>query len=464
MTGGIARRCAWANLWLVAALSCTIAVATFWPGHLDTDSVHQLEVARMNVEEAWPPPLLSKAWRVLDRIEPGAGGMLIFQNAMFFAGVALLVGAALGPGWAFLVPAIGFFPPILALLNTIYRDTQMGCAFALAFGLLAWAELRAARWPLFCAPVLLLYAVGVRYNAMLAALPAYLWWGGLARRAWFSGRRAAAGRFAGVALMVLSQGAVLAWFSGAIRRGAYEQVGVTEHDLAAISLDTGKNLFPETMVRRGVSLEVLRRNFRTDSADLLSWGPDASSFRPANPGDSAMLQRCWLAAIAAHPLAYLRHRLGMLARQLGAPRTAFFMNDMSWMSPGFVPLKVALGVNEAPGPADRLAMRFLMLWPGTLLFRGWIYLCIAIVALAFPAVRAGPTFTPCRALAWSSILMAAPLLFIDPSAEFRYVWWCVIAGLLLPVTVASGWLGGKARIPATNATSASSDASTGHHT
>ena len=173
------------NIALVAFLTGLCVLITFWSGHLDTDSCNQLDIARRQQYPFWPPPMMSWVWGALDAVRPGPVGMWFLQTGMFFAGLGFFIAAVGNFRWAFLIPLIGFFPPVLAVLTTIYKDTQMGAALLLAVGLLAFSERQAAAWPLLIVPIILTYAIGVRYNAIFSTIPLFLWWGWRARELWF---------------------------------------------------------------------------------------------------------------------------------------------------------------------------------------------------------------------------------------------------------------------------------------
>jgi len=95
---------------------------------MDADAVAQLSEARAHILPDWYPPLMSALWGVFDRVIPGPFSMLLLQNLMFWAGLAIIFSLSGRPATvtAAAVLLIGLFPPVFSALGTIWKDVAMG--------------------------------------------------------------------------------------------------------------------------------------------------------------------------------------------------------------------------------------------------------------------------------------------------------------------------------------------------
>jgi hypothetical protein len=150
-----------------------------YPGFLSWDSVNQLMQARSGSYGDWHPPFMSVTWRYIDHILSGPFGMLSLQLDLFVSGLMLVLGGGRDrPAPIPLLLTMGaclFFPPVVGILGSVWKDVLMEAALLLCFGLagIIGKEDRPARRWLLTAVLLLLcvYAAGLRYNAILAILP-----------------------------------------------------------------------------------------------------------------------------------------------------------------------------------------------------------------------------------------------------------------------------------------------------
>jgi hypothetical protein len=163
---------------IVPLVGIALTVMCYYPGYMSDDSIKQLTQARSGHFTDWQLPLMSGVWSGFDALIPGPLGMLIFHNLMFWLGLTLLVRQALARRlWSYpLILAMGFFPPILALLGTIWKDVGMASALLLACSLLFQAQQRQRGLAWCAAQLALFYASGVRHNAVVAVLHCIVGW------------------------------------------------------------------------------------------------------------------------------------------------------------------------------------------------------------------------------------------------------------------------------------------------
>ena len=375
---------------IAAAIGLVFTLVCFWPGYMSEDSISQLAQARSGDYDPWHPPVMSWTWRMTDRVLPGPAGMLVLHAVLLWSGLALVVaGTIVRPARAAAaLIALGFFPPVLALVGTVWKDVALGVALVLAFGLLLAAEEPRSRVAVVASLPLLFYAAAVRYNGAAAMLPLSLWAGTIVvpRRA---GLAVGAGLFAALlALAVVTN----AWLSGGRTPRSFRVLFVG--DIVATALDSGEKIPP-----------------------------------PAPPDEpmSAIVAR-WRRAILTHPAAYLWHRMLETKRLLGIGTSAvcYPFQERSVQPNPFV-------ADAPPGALNRTVMAALEAVKNGPLFRVWVYLALCAVWAVVGRRRVAAL-----ALAASGMLYLVPYYVIAPDCDFRYAWWTVLAALLLPLVVLGG--------------------------
>jgi hypothetical protein len=265
----------------------------------------------------------------------------------------------------------------------------------------------------------------VRYNAFAAALPLTFWWARLLSRHGPLPRpaplRSPALLGAAASLAILAGALTLSRALTAHR--SFTEQAIWLHDLAALSVDTGQVLYPRYLIDRTppATLEAIAAEFDPLAADPLLYG------RLLPLTDDARLRgqlfRAWASAVARHPLAYLRHRLRLGAALAGnGPRTP--TAPYQW---GVDANRLGVSFTEtAPrawvhGVFERLA--------GTPVFAAWPWL-LALGLGLWRGLRAGEQGEALAAVCASGLCYAASNVLLAPVTDFRYSWWCMLAGLV----------------------------------
>jgi hypothetical protein len=408
-------------LGLSVAASCAITWWIYYPGFMSPDSVDQLREARANRYSDWHPPVFAYFWHLLEKLWPCQGPMLIAQVLAFFIGTALIL-------W-YLVPrrfaaplhlCVGLSPTVFALVGTVWKDVHLASFLALGTGLaLHAAESKRLRLPLLgLAGVSLAYGIAVRHNgasALLPLLPALV--ARLHRRV----------LLVSAAVFVLLFGAAqlaqrqLSKDAPPSRLFQYTAV----FDLVGISLRTGTNLLPPWLQvpPRGQPLEALAETFDIGSCvPLFFVGPHLLG-GVADDQELSTLATLWRQAIIAHPLTYLRHRLGNTRLLLGVftPHTRYVFHG------GADPNELGCGFHNPPRTNAILAWHSLA--KDSVLFRPWVFLIPSVLVLAL-RLRRRPLSVEV-ALAASAVGYVAPYLLLAQASDFRYTWWASVVGLLL---------------------------------
>lgn len=418
----------WLRVALVAALclaSWASIVFIFWPGMMSSDSVDQLGQARSGAYNGWHPPVMAWVWHFADAVVPGPGGMLALQQLVLWLALGVLAVLALArsrAGW--LVLGIGWWPPVLSMGVVIWKDVEMALALALAVALLALArDLR--RWPFALAALgPLWFATAIRHNAITGTAPlmvvAVMAFVGLC---W--PRVTRAGTVVLCALVVVG----VTWSAGRFTKALVGERTMPPmqanfvHDLTGLSARTGEWLLPpEFTAFSRLGEAELRPLYRPDSSDPLYFEPG----RVGMTRDDAIvraLRRAWVKAVVAHPVAWLRLRWGMTARLTGVSKPiAMPVYDAIDPNP--------FGVSLPPGPARVALFSGLHGMSGWLPFRHFLYLGLAAALGLFLAVarRADALSVGVLLSVWGYF---APLPFVSPAPDFRYLFWCLLGTLLL---------------------------------
>lgn len=425
-----------------AALGAALIVATYYPGLLNPDAYTQLTDARAHRYRDWHPPIMAALWSPIDALIPGAFGMLLLQNLVFWFGLALAVYTA-GLGLATSVAAIlaiGWFPPVFSALGSIWKDVHLGGALLLVFALLWTARLRASRAALVAALPLLFYACAVRHNAVVAVLPFALWipflWSdaGSVRPA----ARRRAPLLAGLVLFAAIAGgarAINRWLNNGTRFFPVQQILL--HDLLAISVATGRSQVPE-WVRfkpQPPAFDDLACLYTPTSAAEPFHGRRRTcgthAVRIANdPEPLARLRRAWSATILQHPTMYAAHRWQVFRGQMGLTDA----NVCGAVPHGDVPND--LGLTFVPTALFQPAIRATEFAAyRTPLFRAWPYLIVLALVPLFARRHAQRSVL--LVLSSSALLYAGAYIVVATSCNFRMYWWPIVATLLSLLAVAS---------------------------
>jgi hypothetical protein len=97
-------------------------------------------------------------------------------------------------------------------------------------------------------------------------------------------------------------------------------------------------------------------------------------------------------------------------------------------------VKNDLGLTFQRTPLNEAVMIWLHAIQNSLFFRGWAYL-VACLALGLGALLLRRVDGMGLALGASAFAYALPYFMICPTGDFRYLWWTVLATLLLALTL-----------------------------
>ncbi|QYE35176.1 hypothetical protein KZX46_03965 [Polymorphobacter sp. PAMC 29334] len=368
----------------------------------------------------------------------GTAPLFVLQIALFFAGLILFAAAL--PRVRPVIAALAIDALLIPAewLIVVIKDAQMIAALTAATGIVAAYKLRSRAVPAAAAgvvAVLLVYAVLLRANAVFGVVPLVcVWagWGGLRHTA-----PRAALMLAGVLAVLAVSPPINHRLLGA--RPSHVERVLPLYDLAGIAHFGGIATLPGLPVARWREAEargcyhVTMWDAYSDPAEC-GFVADAVGF----DGDAgAGLFGDWARAVAAHPVAYARHRLGhfnMTMRWLvpfGQPRTVG--------PPDSQPNDVGIGRRADPllkgiaVAANALAATPFG-WPAV-----WLAASLGLWWTAAGTPRSGPR-DMALALALSAAAMLLSFAVVSIASDLRYHLWAMVATTLggVALSVAPG--------------------------
>jgi hypothetical protein len=416
---------------LIALVGFAFTLWLFYPGIQTFDSFYIYQDMAKRHFGDWQSPAMLALWLAIDPIAPGTGSILLLTAALYWSALALIADAiaARAPKRAILLPLLGFSPPAFVLLGVIWRDVLFGVVWLLAAGLaFAVSRCSARRRIPFQIAAFTLFAFGflLRPNAIAAApiLAAYLAWPGRFRL-----RRAALLYVpAALALFALVQVVYYGVFR-AERQHPLHSIMV--FDLGGISHFSGENVFPGPWTGEQ-SRMIVSGCYKPIAWDIY-WTQEPCLFVMENLegnnlfGTSA-IPAAWLRAVAAHPLAYMEHRLAVEWMFLAGKNLALWSRDLD------DPDKIIF--------ADKPRLMALKtvndLLNGTLLFRTGIWLIIDIVlCLLVWRRRQTPGGAFVIGLCGSGAIYVLSFTAVGVSTDLRYAYFAILAALAGGVAAAA---------------------------
>lgn len=417
----------------------------FYPGYMSADSVDQLTQGRTGIFNDWHPPVMSWWWGILDRVLPGPGGMLLFHNLLFWAGLGLFVDANFrdykGWGKSMIILSIGFYMPVFMLLSAIWKDVGLAAAFLFSVSCFTYASQRNSGLIFFGGLVALWYGLVVRLNALPGAFPLFFMAG---RIAWDLGifrlkifiRRASLGILISsvmIGVLVLSTAGVAN--RALIKRpSTYPIQQVLIHDLVGISVETKTVSLPLYLDGgRLPTFKEIKKIYTPGTVNHLFWGDDGRihlvlTNAPALISELALF---WKQKVIENPMAYLSHRSKVFMRLywVSGNRVCYPYQD------GTIPND--LGLASSIPPRTLGLFHLADMFSNTFIYRGWIYLVINLVVFLCAGMHLfirretsqSILFTATETSA-SGLLFGLVYFFVAPACDFRFIYWTLLSAIL----------------------------------
>jgi len=393
-----------------------------YPGYMTYDSVYQLVQARhLEPISDWAPPVMALIWRLTDHVIAGPFPMLVIQSATFLVGTYVLLQRVMKPRAAAITAScVLLFPPILAPMSVIWKDSQMA-GFLVAGAAALLSDRRGWRIAGFA---LLSLATAMRYNALAATLPIVVLLAfrevtpitkrvALASAAWlgitvaaFAANKIATEREA----HIFQSSLALSDIAGTLRWAKHlddHQILVDYFDLPWAHTDKLRARAHNVYSPYNTWLE------------LTNPGPKQLFTTPTTDADFAAITSAWLDLVRRQPLAYLHSRFdvfrGVLAGGASGESAVWEgFTDAPWSESVLFHRARHSELQQASlDVAEKLG--------STWLFRPWIYFVLGLVFLVLARSHA-LTF----AIIASGVVNELSLFVLTPATDFRYSHWMIV--------------------------------------
>lgn len=450
-----------------------IFLRLFWPGRVNVDIANQYLQATGKIPYSdWHPPVMSAVWRILIDITGDPGSLLLLQVGLLAAaawGIGVLVHRSGAPRWVSLLgPTIMVTPWVVSQMTTLWKDTQMAVAILLAVVLIMITRFVPKTWLLWLpALALLVYAVGVRKNAVFAVVPIAVYGGWcLLLHLWRTrgGRPAvsasSAKRGHPILLTAASSLMVLVFIGGGVKvtdAVIDAQMGVTKTgQISQIFLDDVMFSVPDAELKKSGAPKELTDHISSAREKCLEkgeiwdsyWncygkGESGENFSPIAHQDA--LKQLWLDHVITHPLRYAEYRAGVFSYY-------FFTSGVEYWPAEWHGEATKAGFEQGDPKADYIVRPYVedfALGTFPMLFTPWFWTLVAVVmlGLAYRAHRrmgGGPehkrSFLPeITTLAASALCYVFGYFPIVPTNHFRYTFWPALALTMAVVLAIAMW-------------------------
>lgn len=401
-----------------------ISSIAFYPGFMSPDSFLQYETSKSLLFNDWHPPIMSWVWSILNLFFRGPEGLLFFHLTFLWAGLYIWHRHYREKRYSWLILSIGFFPWIINFSGVLWKDVGMAFSLLLLAGI-GGAERTPARISITL--TLLFYAINLRHNAIFAAFPILLF----IVSQWYK----AGSKLKISALTIVILAAIIAVgsiFNYEILKSSKSNPSnyMMIDDLSYLSLKKKTSLIPgipfkdiqECAAQEIGQSKLIGRNFCLSKKE---------SYLANNPF-KGNLTAIWITQVACAPIDYANFRLSAFAYLLRSPDALPFY---IW-HPGIDENK--LGIKQERNGAtiivDWLVNKTAEAVPFLFKPYWWLWFSFMLLLLTLAGDRNASTSIK-QALLASSIFYVLGYIPVTPMADFRYVYWSVIATSLAAILV-----------------------------
>ncbi|RBP68239.1 hypothetical protein DFO66_101468 [Brevibacterium sanguinis] len=480
------------TLGVLCLLWALAVVRLFAPGRANVDIANQYQQATGQIPFSdWHPPIMAVVWRSLMDLTGAQASLLVLQVALLAAAcwiLCILVHRRSGSRpLSLLGPAVLLTPWVVSQTTTLWKDTQMAAALALGVLLFIVVRFVPKTWALVLpAFLLLVYALGLRKNALFALVPIAVYIAWVVVRQWSQRRRrrqgaespggptrprgesplepaASAPRRSSVSLLTRRGWAtagvsmlVLVLLGGGLKAtdaliSARTDVAQTGQ-ISQIFLDDVMFSVPEDELMATDAPAALKAHINSARDECLAmgeiwdayWncygrGETGEPFTPIAHQDA--LKDLWLSEVITHPVRYIGYRAAVFSHY-------FFTTDLVYWPADWHGEAGKAGIAQGSQKADHIVRPYVedfALGTFPMLFTPWFWALLAgglLVAVCRAhrrdvrawRVRGGTTdgragrFRPeISMLAASALVYILGYFPIAPANHFRYTFWPALA-------------------------------------
>jgi hypothetical protein len=408
-----------------------ICLYGFYPGYMSWDSAYQYWQVRTLQFTTQHPPSMSLLWLVTDSVIKGPAGLLGLHLLVYWSSLVLVSLASFqAAAWrvAFIL-GVGFWPPHMLLLPHIWKDVAMMVAFLMSFACLLQHRVTGGRGWLVGMCVSTLYAVTVRHNAMIAALPFFAYLGAVLS---VGHVRPLLRSVLIWALAVAACGLVVSGIN-ALPVVSVQTVwpSLTLWDMSRVSAKEGVLFLPSYTIAPGRTLaDVKAGDNRWDNASTFSnVGIRTGLNNPYTKKQYAEIWSAWVDMVITHPGSYLEHRWEMTKILYGIdydPAT-----EPGRFDAGITPYRDNPPMQLHESALSDFLIEFLRADLRRVHHSGWVYLLLSTVGgvIAIVMRRARSTW-PSLLLYASALSYTLPLCVVSPSSATRFNSWLICGSVV----------------------------------
>jgi hypothetical protein len=402
----------------------------FYPGFMSNDSIVQFGMSKSKNFHDWHPPVMAWVWSVVGIFFPGPSGMLAVHLALVLIAVYLWWDSYKDKPLSWLIFLIPFLPWIINFAGVLWKDVGLAFSLLVLSGL-AHKALTPGR--ALIAFILIFYAINLRHNAIFAAFPLLILMG----FRWIKGANS-------IKAVIFSCATIYAClFLGGVLNYSILQAERTKplnyvmvDDLAFLSIIKNESLLPRIGIDeiKGCATSEIGQNKLVGKLFCFMALP---SYHQAAPL-STDLKGIWLSSILENPIAYFRFRIAAFSYLL---RTPYDSPYYIW-HPGID--ENSFGLKQDPNQLTLLADKFVheAANMAPFFFKPYWWLMFSVVLLIITFV-----FSKTKSVITARVLLVSAIFYISgyipatPMADFRYIYWSVIATTISFIIIVIDWPG-----------------------
>lgn len=432
--------------WLLTGLFTLLSCFIFAPGSMGNDSLTQwYQVNDILPVTDWHPPVIYHLWSFFNQFIEGPISLLIFQQVLYWIGIALIIQSFLKKQSLLLQSTaliiIGFFPVSWFGMASVWKDALMLSSLLFAVGIFLLARERKNHIGLLIVSFLaLILACSFRHNAILAVLPLSFFIGYLTLKPRSHFLKLAASLTLLFCIVFTSK---FINEQGVVKPFPYLINQVVFWNLAGLSLDTDTILIPEEAFvnKDSAQVEVLKRYYTDASNNQLVFG--SGIINPQIWKDEVLGKYFFITGIKTitqYPVHYCKMRLRFLKEFSGMgrwlPYLGFIFETNYWKDDE----KLGLPMYHMHHPT---ILQFLQNKCAVFLTKIGFYniipylliLVIAFASLSYSLIK--QTLSSNSLILWwllfSGLLYWLPYIVVAPSNDFRYHNWTIEVVLIFVV-------------------------------
>lgn len=401
----------WWPVWLSLFGFLFFSIASF-PGYMSPDSFDQYHQSLTRTYTDWHPPVMAWMWFILNYIFHGPEGLLFYHLGLFWVSILLFYLRFKEHKGAWMFFVVGFLPWIANFEGTLWKD--MGLAFSLLLAIALIISKPQRKIFIVLSVFCLMYAFMVRHNSIFAIAPILIF---LIIHFYPQLRLFTATIIACFCLLLCSLFSSYFTYSFLSSAKKHPFVWVMDNDLIHISLDKRHSFFP------GVSLELLEKCEIPSIQGSRECLNNEISYRTIGYDGE---RKIWLETVKNHPKEYLRYRFQAFFHLMRRPAEApyeFSLFAMGDNNLGIIQNKKNLLRNIIKGITHKTAKALPFLFKPYF----WLLLSLVFIVKSFSFKGDKQTVYLIRALLLSSLFYILGYIPTANSADFRYIYWSIIA-------------------------------------